>query len=81
MDRNNFPGIFCQDDARWDRMTEEEPVSSRANTRLPDLSTGREVYACSSDSPRKNNLLTLHRPAHSIGSPIKLDGWPALVGP
>jgi hypothetical protein len=51
INRNDSARILGQDDASWDRMTEEDPVSSRGNTRLPDLSTGREVYACSSDLP------------------------------
>ena len=67
IDRNEFPGILCQDagilcqdDARWDRMTDVEAFFSRGNTRLLDLSTGSNVHARTSDLPRKNNLLTLH---------------------
>ena len=46
----------------------KKALSSPFDTGLLDLSTGREVYARSSDLPGKNDLLALHGPALSMRS-------------
>jgi hypothetical protein len=82
MNRDDLSFILCQNETRCgDSLAEEKALSSPFDTGLLDLSTGREVYACSSDLPRKNDLLALHGPALSMWSPIERRGRPAFAGP
>ena len=82
MNRDDLSFILCQDETRsGDPLAEKKALSSPFDTGLLDLSTGREVYARSSDLPGKNDLLALHCPALSMRSPIKRQGRLALVGP
>ena len=82
MNRDDLSFVLCQDETRsGDPLAEKKALSSPFDTGLLDLSTGSNVHARSSDLPRKNNLLNLHGPAHSIGTPINHHGWVALVEP